>query len=92
MEDFTPRTVAKYVATTAIKMKTVQLAKEALADHTRFEEDDIVVRIGANVIGWGIAFKLKPYTDMAIDKTADFVNDRREAQKADQKDTTPEEK
>ena len=88
MDDFTPRNILKYVATGAISMKVASLTKDALVDHTRFDEDDIVVKIGSGVVGWGVAANLKPYTDKAIDKTADFVNVKREARKAKKEDTT----
>jgi hypothetical protein len=88
MDDFTPRNILKYVATGAISMKVASLTKDAMVDHTRFDEDDIVVKLGSGVVGWGVAAKLKPHTDKAIDKTADFVNAKREARKTKKEDTT----
>jgi hypothetical protein len=81
MEDFIPRNIAKYVVTGAITMKVAQLTKDAMVDNTRFSEDDMIVKLGSGVVGWGAAAKLKPYTDKAVDKTADFVNKKREARK-----------
>jgi hypothetical protein len=92
--DFTPRNVAKYAITFTIKHKVVKLIKNATTDYTRFEEDAIAVRLGANVVGWGVSVKLKPLTDKVVDKTADFIVAKREKKsKEDQKDQpeTPEE-
>ncbi|HYQ97732.1 MAG TPA: hypothetical protein VEO92_05125 [Candidatus Nitrosocosmicus sp.] len=88
MDDFTPRNVAKYVVKGAITMKAAQFAKDTLAENTRFDEDDMIVKIGAGVFGWGVGAKLSPYTDKAVDKTADFINKKREARKAKKEATT----
>jgi hypothetical protein len=92
MDDFTPRNIMKYIATGVISMKAASMTKDALVDHTRFDEDDIVVKIGAGVVGWGAGHHAKPYTDKAVDKVADFVNAKREARKAKKEDTTENEK
>lgn len=92
--DFTPRNVAKYVAQAIVAGKTAQLTEDAIVDHTRFEEDDMIVDISSHLVGWFVASKLKPVTDRAVDVTADFIAAKREEYKA-KKDTpkdTPEEK
>jgi hypothetical protein len=90
--DFTPRNVAKYAVTFVIKSKVVKAVKVAADDYTRFESDDTVVKVSANIIGWGVSAKLKPYTDKVVDKTADFVVARREKkdQQKDQKEAPSE--
>lgn len=92
MDDFTPRNVLKYIATGAISMKAASMTKETLVDNTRFDENDIVVKLGAGIVGWGVGHHTKPYTDKAIDKVADFVNAKREARNAKKEDTTENEK
>lgn len=84
MEAFTPRTVAKFVTTTGIKLYVAGLTQNAIVDHTQFDEDDKIVNIAAAVVGWGVADKLKPHTDKIVDKVADKVVERR-AQKAAKK-------
>lgn len=81
-EDFTPRNVAKFVVSSAITLKSTELAKNALTDYTSLAEDSKTVNIGSKVIGGFIGSKLKPYSDKAVDKTADFVVTKREARKA----------
>jgi len=94
---FTPRNVAKYAVKTAIKLQVKDYAKTLIAEHTSFEEDDTTVIIGAYVVGWWVSETLSPYTDMAVDKTADFASKRmadrkskRQAKK-DAKKETPQE-
>jgi hypothetical protein len=92
MEDFTPRNIMKYVVKGAITMKAAQLTKDAMVENTRFDEDDIVVKIGSGVVGWGVGAKLSPYTDKIVDKTADFINKKRETRKTKKENITAEEK
>lgn len=89
--DFTPRNVVKYVVKTAIYLKVSERAAEAMTDYTCLEEDSITVKLGSKVIGWAVADTAKPYTDKLVDKTANFINAKREARKArkSQKDQTP---
>lgn len=88
--DFTPRNVAKMVVTATIQLKTAALTQTAIADHTSYEADAIPVRIVGGVVGWGVSQRVKPHTDRMVDKTANFVTERRakrQAKKAE-KETT----
>lgn len=85
--EFTPRNVVKYVVKTAVYLQVTKLTENALIDYTRFEEDDIVTRIVPKVVGWAVSDKLKPVTDTVVDKTADFVNAKREARKTNKNQT-----
>lgn len=90
---FTPRNVTKYVVNTGIKLTVASLTRNAIVDHTEFDEDDKIVNITAAVVGWGVSDLVKPQTDKIVDKVADKVAERR-AQRADkkqQKDNTPSE-
>jgi hypothetical protein len=78
MPPFTPRNVAKFVVTTTIQLKTAVVTQHAIADHTTLESNDITVRVAGGVVGWGVSRVVKPYTDLAVDKTADFVSEKRE--------------
>lgn len=84
---FTPRNVAKHVATAVVAMKVNAVTKTAIADHTRFEEDDTIVKIAGGVAGWYVSDKVKPYTDKAVDTVADKIEARR-AKKAAKQDRT----
>jgi hypothetical protein len=79
---FTPRNVAKFVAQSGVAHYVEGVARNAITDYTRFEDGDLVTKLGPKVIGWGVATQLKPYTDAAVDKTADFIVAKREARKA----------
>lgn len=81
-ETFSARNVAKFVVKTAVYVKAKSKTEEVITDYTSFEEDDFVVGIGGSVVGWYISDKLKPYTDKAVDKTADFITAKREARAA----------
>lgn len=76
------RQLAKDAVGAAISMKVAQVAKNAIADYTQFESDTIVVKLGTQVVGGIVAQKLSPLTDKAVDKTADFITEKREARKA----------
>lgn len=71
--EFTPRNVAKYVAKTIVYLKVTQLTEDAMTDYTRFEKDDLVVKIAPKVVAWYVSDKLKPATDKLVDKSADFI-------------------
>jgi hypothetical protein len=84
---FTARNVAKYVVQAAVHGKVAQLTEDAIVDYTRFEEDDKIVDISSHVVGWCVSAKLKPLTDKMVDKTADFIADKR-AKRAAKKNPT----
>lgn len=82
MDAFTPRNVAKFVAQAIVAGKTAKLTEKAITDHTRFEEDDMIVDIGGHLVGWYVSSKLKPVTDAAVDKTADWYIAQKEKRAA----------
>lgn len=76
--DFTPRNVAKYVVKAVIHTQVQQFAKDQISDHSRFDNDDMIVKIPSHLIAWYVSDKLKPYTDRVVDTTADFIAEKRE--------------
>lgn len=90
MPDFTLRNVAKYAVTAVIHGNVAKHTETAITDHTRFEEDDMIVDLSSHVVGWYVSHKLKPVTDKVVDKTADFIAAKREARKAKQNETPTE--
>jgi hypothetical protein len=80
--EFTARNVAKFILKSIVATKTADLTAETIAEHTNFEEDDMVVDLGSKVFGWYVSDRLKPVTDKIVDSTADFVTEKREARKA----------
>lgn len=79
--EFTARNVAKYVVKAAVQAKVQTTARDTITDYTRFEEDDAVVKISSHLVAWYVSDKLKPYTDKAVDKTADFIAAKRQQMK-----------
>jgi hypothetical protein len=71
--EFTARNVAKWVVKSIVAIKTTELVAKTAAEHTNFEKDDMVVKIGSGVIGWGVSARLQPITDAMVDKTTDFT-------------------
>ena len=55
MEAFTARNVAKYLVRVAIHSQVASATETAIINHTRFEEDDKIVEIASNVVGWGFS-------------------------------------
>jgi hypothetical protein len=80
--NFTPRTVAKYVASYTIMYHTANRTEEVLVNHTALEEDTFAVEISGKVVGAYVAHKFKPYTDKLVDKTADRIVAFREKRQA----------
>jgi hypothetical protein len=85
---FTARNVAKYAVKAIIHKKTADAATTIITDHTRFEEDDLVVELSAHTIGWAVSDKLKPYTDRMVDATADKLSSLRRKKEQDDSETT----
>ena len=71
--DTIPRNVAKWLLASVIDIKTTQFAADTADNYTRFEKDDLIVKLGAGAIGMVVAANLKPYTDKIIDTGADFI-------------------
>lgn len=88
---FTPRNVAKFVVKAVVAGKTAQVAEGVIADHTKFEKDDTIVDISSHLIGWYVSSKLQPVTDAMVDKTADFIAEKR-AKRAAKKAASEDEK
>lgn len=84
---FTARNVAKFLARSIVAAKTAQIAADTIADHTQFEKEDLTVQLSSGVISWYVTSKLEPVTDAMVEKTADFIADKRAKRQAKKKDT-----
>lgn len=89
MPAFTARNVAKYAVKTIIAAKVSDSTANAIVNYTDHEEDELIVRIPAHVVGWGVSDKLQPYTDAMVDKTVDWFAAKRNKPESTE---TPEEK
>jgi hypothetical protein len=85
---FTPRNVAKFVVKAVVAQKTAQFTKAAIADYTSMNTDTTTVGVSCQVVGWYVSDKLKPITDAAVDKTADFLVAKNNDRKAAKQDKT----
>ena len=74
----TPRNIAKFIVKASIAEGVAHVTKEAVANYTAFDSDNAVVKIGAKCVGWYLSSKVQPYTDAAVDKTADYIETKRE--------------
>lgn len=71
------RNVAKWLAVSIIDLATTQAVANTVADRsTRFEKDDLIVKLGAGAVGMVVSAKLKPVTDKMVDKAADFASEQ----------------
>lgn len=86
MPPFTARNVAKFVVKAIVAAKSTQIAEDVITDHTSLEEDTLAVDILSKTAGWFVADKIEPYTNAAVDKTADKIAEYR-AKKQDKKNT-----
>jgi hypothetical protein len=71
------RDVAKWLLNSAVAMKSAQVAADAVDNFTSFDKDSLAVKLGTGGIGMVIGRKLEPVTDAIVDKTADFLVEKR---------------
>lgn len=82
MDAYTPREVAKMLVKTMIVAKTAQITANTLEDRTGIDKDSKTAHVAGQFVGWSVVFAVKPYTDAAVDQTADWINARRAARAA----------
>lgn len=87
--EFTARNAAKYAVKATVHSIVQNRTADTIVDYTRFEEEDLTVRISSHLVGWYVADKVKPVTDSMVDKTADFIAKKR-AERAAKKETAEE--
>jgi hypothetical protein len=80
------RDLAKIAINYYVAGKATQAVKSLVEHHTSIEdvEDNLVVRIGCDMLGLAIAGQTKPYVSIAVDKLADRWQERK-AKKAAEK-------
>lgn len=84
--DFTARNIAKWVARSIVAIKTADVVANTTASHTNFANDALVVRLGAGIVGWGVSNAVGSVTDVAVDKTADFLTEKWNSRQAKKND------
>jgi hypothetical protein len=72
----TPRSATKYFAQSLVAIKVDRTVNNAVADHTRFRSDSLIVEALTGLVGWSVAGAVSPITDKAVDKTFDFVAEK----------------
>jgi hypothetical protein len=78
----TPRIIAKKLAQGLVAAQVGRLTNGALRNYTDIDTDNIVVEAGVGTVSWLVSEYCSPITDKIVDKTADFVNAKREARRA----------
>lgn len=68
--------IAKYVVSMAVALKTTQICEQQVGQHTSLDPDGIPVKIGCTLAGQMVAYKAKPYTDVAVERTATWLSEK----------------
>jgi hypothetical protein len=68
--------IAQYAASMVVALKTAQICEQQVAQHTELNPDGIPVKVGCTVAGQLVAYKTKPYTDVAVAKAATWLSER----------------
>jgi hypothetical protein len=89
---FTPRNAAKHVVKAAVAFKVSRTVKHVIDDYTPYDEDNFLVNQGGYLIGWAVSDMVKPYTDKAVDWTADRIIAYAKKKTAEKQNTTEETK
>lgn len=79
------RTFVKHLASSAVGLGASMLTTKAVDNYTPYDPNAFVVKLGAGAVGFVVGAKLQPLTDVAVDKTADFIAAKRQERK-DRKD------
>jgi Rod binding domain-containing protein len=72
-----PRELAKWLILSAISFKTTQFTSNTVDNYTRFNKDSLAVSLVSGGIGMVVANQLEPVTEKIVDKTANFINEKR---------------
>ena len=67
--------IAKYVVSLAVALKTTEICETQVAQHTQLDPDGIPVKIGCAVAGQMVAYKSKPYTDVMVERAANWLSE-----------------
>jgi hypothetical protein len=68
--------IAKYAASMIVALKTTQVCEQQLAQHTSIDTNGIPSKVGCTVAGQVVAYKAKPYTDVAVERAAEWLSDK----------------
>jgi hypothetical protein len=67
------RDVTKWIVISIVDLKTTDVTANTISNDTRFDKDDLIVKLGSGAVGMVVAAHVKPVTDKMVDKSADFV-------------------
>jgi hypothetical protein len=73
------RSAAKWLIDSIIVIKTTELAADVLTDHTRYDQDNFIVKVASGAVGGVVSIAIAPVVDITVDKTADFVTAKYQA-------------
>jgi hypothetical protein len=59
--------IAKMAVQMAVAMKSTQIVEQQVVQLTSLDPDGVTVKVGSTVAGHFVAYKLKPFSDKAVD-------------------------
>jgi hypothetical protein len=77
--------IAQFATTESISLVVAKQTVNFVVDHTDADPESIPLRVGSMCFGKVVAAKLKPYTDGAIVKSADWIKSKRNKKEATEK-------
>jgi hypothetical protein len=66
----TPREIAKHALQMVVALKTAEVVKEQLTEHTDMNPDGIPVKVVSGTSGYLVAAQAKPHTDRIVEEAA----------------------
>lgn len=69
--------IAKLAANLTVQYVASKVATDVITSNTRFNEDDISVRVASGVVAWQVGTATKEHTDSAVDKAAAWIAEKK---------------
>ncbi|HEX4502750.1 MAG TPA: hypothetical protein VH187_16560 [Scandinavium sp.] len=68
--------IAKYAVSMIVALKTTSVVEQQVEQHTSLDTDGIPVKVGCTVVGQYAAYRAKPYTDVAVERTFNWFSEK----------------
>jgi len=75
---FTARNAVKKLVFGLVSYKVTVITANLATNYTGFDKDDMIVKVGSPMVGWGVAANAQPYTDKLVDASFDYAAKRYE--------------
>lgn len=80
--------IAKLAVRQTIALLVARETKDFVVEHTEVDPDSIALQVGSMCVGEVVATKAKPYTDVAVDNVAAWINQKRNRTTAEETSTS----